>query len=288
MTTMRTVTLLTCALAIAACGPSEPRFGIITVSATAPRASLTGHTSPTGAPAIELSPGCPGFVDPGVPEHVVRLEDASAVTITARSPRGPLAIVVIGPGEVRCDSDLGSGHAPHASINQPGEYVVHVGALEAAADLPYELTVAPTVAAAESRTAVSPTAETLTARITCAGGTYIRALARDLARAVGSAGHCVALRRTRIGAFGIADAIPALELAERAQAALRSPVDGLDPSLTRESIDADACSAIAHGRAVPARSPGARAALLGPEGALVAIAERQGDLWHPNVVLAHA
>ena len=144
------------------------------------------------------------------------------------------------------------------------------------------------VITAESRTAESRTAESLTARITCAGGTYIRALARDLARAVGSAGHCVALRRTRIGAFGIADAIPALELAERAQAALRSPVGGLDPSLTRESIDADACSAIAHGRAVPARSPGARAALLGPEGALVAIAERQGDLWHPNVVLAHA
>src|SRR4051794_34184489 len=76
------------AVLLAARGPSEPRFGVLTVSATAPRASLTGHTSATGAPAIELSPGCPGFVDPGVPEHLVRLADASAVTITARSSRG--------------------------------------------------------------------------------------------------------------------------------------------------------------------------------------------------------
>jgi subtilisin-like proprotein convertase family protein len=151
---MRTTrsTLLLVALALAACGPSEPRYGVVTVSATAPRASLTGHTSATGAPAIELSPGCPGFVDPGVPEHLVRLDDASAVTITARSLRGPLAIAVIGPNEVRCDSDGGTGHAPHATIDQPGEYFVHVGALEAAADLPYELTVAPAAAATDSTT----------------------------------------------------------------------------------------------------------------------------------------
>ncbi len=149
--TTRRLSLLAFA-ALLACGPSEPRFGVITVSATAPRASLTGHTSASGAPAIELSPGCPGFVDPGVPEHLVRLEDASAITITARSLRGPLAIAVMGPNDVRCDSDGGSGHAPHATIDQPGEYTVYVGALEAAADLPYELTVAPATAAAASAT----------------------------------------------------------------------------------------------------------------------------------------
>jgi tRNA pseudouridine55 synthase len=46
----------------------------------------------------------------------------------------------------------------------------------------------------------------LTATITCGGGTYIRALARDLGRATGSAAHLESLRRTRCGLFDVADA----------------------------------------------------------------------------------
>ena len=42
--------------------------------------------------------------------------------------------------------------------------------------------------------------------VTCGTGTYIRALARDLGRATGSAAHLVALRRTRVGAFDVAQA----------------------------------------------------------------------------------
>lgn len=140
---------------LAACGPVDPRFGSVTVSATAPRATLTGHTSATGSPAIDLSAGCPGFVDTGTPEHLVRLDDASAITISARSLRGPLAIAVVGPTDVRCDSDEGTGHAPHVTITQPGEYAVHVGALEAPADLPYELSLSPSAPGASEGTAVA-------------------------------------------------------------------------------------------------------------------------------------
>jgi len=46
----------------------------------------------------------------------------------------------------------------------------------------------------------------LRAIITCGGGTYIRALARDLGRATGSAAHLQSLRRTRCGAFDVVDA----------------------------------------------------------------------------------
>ena len=46
----------------------------------------------------------------------------------------------------------------------------------------------------------------LTVTITCGGGTYIRALARDLGRATGSAAHLESLRRTRCGHFDVADA----------------------------------------------------------------------------------
>jgi tRNA pseudouridine55 synthase len=50
------------------------------------------------------------------------------------------------------------------------------------------------------------TPERLEASITCEGGTYIRALARDLGRACGSAAHLAALRRTRVGGFSVDDA----------------------------------------------------------------------------------
>jgi tRNA pseudouridine55 synthase len=47
---------------------------------------------------------------------------------------------------------------------------------------------------------------TLSAVVTCSGGTYIRALARDLGRLTSSAAHLSALRRTRVGEFDIGQA----------------------------------------------------------------------------------
>ena len=41
----------------------------------------------------------------------------------------------------------------------------------------------------------------------CGKGTYVRALARDLGRALGCLGHVAALRRTRVGPFGEAEAV---------------------------------------------------------------------------------
>jgi tRNA pseudouridine55 synthase len=43
--------------------------------------------------------------------------------------------------------------------------------------------------------------------LVCGKGTYVRALARDLARALGTVGHVSALRRTRVGPFRISHAI---------------------------------------------------------------------------------
>ncbi len=43
-------------------------------------------------------------------------------------------------------------------------------------------------------------------RIVCSKGTYIRALARDFGKAIGSGAHLVELRRTRIGRFKLSEA----------------------------------------------------------------------------------
>jgi tRNA pseudouridine55 synthase len=56
--------------------------------------------------------------------------------------------------------------------------------------------------------------DSLSATITCSGGTYIRALARDLGRLTSSAAHLTALRRTRIGPFDVRDAATLDSLAD--------------------------------------------------------------------------
>lgn len=49
-------------------------------------------------------------------------------------------------------------------------------------------------------------------RFACSRGTYIRALARDLGRALGVGAHLAGLRRTRSGAAGLDRAVPLAEL----------------------------------------------------------------------------
>ena len=47
--------------------------------------------------------------------------------------------------------------------------------------------------------------ESITVRVVCSKGTYIRALARDIGEALGSGAHLTALRRTRVGDVRIDD-----------------------------------------------------------------------------------
>jgi tRNA pseudouridine55 synthase len=65
---------------------------------------------------------------------------------------------------------------------------------------------APTHVSVHEWAITSLTDEELNASITCGGGTYIRALGRDLGRACGSAAHLASLRRTRSGEFDVRDA----------------------------------------------------------------------------------
>ena len=49
--------------------------------------------------------------------------------------------------------------------------------------------------------------------VTCSKGTYVRVLAEDIAKALGTLGHLTALRRIQTGDFEIADAIPLADFA---------------------------------------------------------------------------
>lgn len=49
--------------------------------------------------------------------------------------------------------------------------------------------------------------QSITIRVVCSKGTYIRALARDIGEALNSGGHLTALRRTRVGNVSIDDCL---------------------------------------------------------------------------------
>ena len=129
--------------------------------------------------------------------------------------------------------------------------------------------------------------DTLFATISCGGGTYIRALARDLGRLTGSAAHLTSLRRTRSGAFQVRDAVT-LEQLREGRTTLRPALDAL-PSLPRVVLAEPDAERVLRGIAID-RGAGAatasRAALVDPRsGALLALAEADGVRWQPRVVM---
>ena len=130
-------------------------------------------------------------------------------------------------------------------------------------------------------------------RVTCGGGTYVRSLARDLARAAGSAAHLTALRRQRAGVFSIARSIPLERMLEGAPVTLAPTIDALE-GYPHQALTDDEVAQVVRGIDVEARVEGAFAALLdtrpdASEGTLVAFAERRpserGERWQPRVVM---
>lgn len=116
-------------------------------------------------------------------------------------------------------------------------------------------------------------------------GTYLRAIARDLGESLEIPAHCAALRRTAIGPFDVAQAIPPSAVTA---AAVLSPA-AMVSHLPQEVLDAVAVREIGFGRQVARQvdSEGP-AALVAEDGHLVAVAMAAADHWQPVVVLEPA
>ena len=122
--------------------------------------------------------------------------------------------------------------------------------------------------------------------VDCGKGTYIRALARDLAAHLGACGHVTALRRTRVGPFDEKTALgldkltslghyaPDLAALDACLSPLMTALDDI-PAL---AIDEDAASRVKQGQAIshPA-APRAAALLLLCNDKPVAIATSEGQ-----------
>jgi tRNA pseudouridine55 synthase len=122
--------------------------------------------------------------------------------------------------------------------------------------------------------------------VTCSKGTYIRALARDIAVALGTVGHLTKLIRTRVGPFRIEHALTPDELASRDIAAAVLPASRAIPDAPAFSADVNQVVDLRYGRPVAAN--GLRADhvwVYDPDGLLVCLASADGMLLKPRLVL---
>ena len=107
--------------------------------------------------------------------------------------------------------------------------------------------------------------ETSVLEVTCGKGTYVRALARDIAEALGTVGHVTSLHRAAVGPFTDKDAISlaALEAAEAGPArdTLIAPVALGLAGLPEIRLDAGQAGAVSHGNTILLTGAGAPVAL---------------------------
>lgn len=112
--------------------------------------------------------------------------------------------------------------------------------------------------------------------VDCASGTYIRALARDLGLSLGVGGHLTALRRTHIGPFAV-DAAASIDALAAAQGL--APAAAAALVLGRLDVTDEEARALRQGKRLAdggERFPGAKAAAVTPDGALIGVVERRG------------
>ena len=132
-----------------------------------------------------------------------------------------------------------------------------------------------------------PAASAFTMR--CSKGTYVRALARDLGRALGVGAHVTALRRTRSGPFSLAEARPLAEVLDalvgagpNASAALPlvEPADALR-HLERRVVTEGVARDARHGKRIALETGeegrDRRMCLVDGQGRLVAVARPRPD-----------
>jgi tRNA pseudouridine55 synthase len=126
-----------------------------------------------------------------------------------------------------------------------------------------------------------------TVEVTCSGGTYVRSLAADLGRALGTLAHLAALRRTAVGQFTQADAhtLPELEaLAGDLTRVVIAPAQALR-SVAVRPLSADEAAALATGATLPPSGRAEPVAALAPDGRLVAVIQDDAGRARSRVVL---
>lgn len=158
---------------------------------------------------------------------------------------------------------------------------------------PVELAARPVVVSSFDLVAVrrpEPDLMDLDVAVSCSTGTYVRALARDLGRALGVGGHLVALRRTRVGGFDLTHARTLDQLAERFE--MVPLAAAVESGFGRLDVDAAAAADVRHGRPLPipvaaphSASGDGPVGVFGPDGSVLAVMRAKEGVLRPVVVL---
>lgn len=136
----------------------------------------------------------------------------------------------------------------------------------------------------------------VTFRTVCSTGTYVRTLADDLARALGGRAHLTALRRLRIGALNVSDAVSVEDAVAAGEAneigrVLIKPSDALS-DLPEVRVDEAMAIAVRNGRELPeilfpeGTDPDSSIRIGDSRGDLIAVYQRDRNALRPQVVLS--
>jgi tRNA pseudouridine55 synthase len=130
--------------------------------------------------------------------------------------------------------------------------------------------------------------------VVCSAGTYVRALARDIGEALGSAAYLGALVRTASGPFVLEEAVPLEEIRTAAAESpagllpLLRPIDAGLEDLPEVALTGEETQQVARGQFVRPSAglsePAELYRLRGPDGSLVAIASVSGNRLAPDKV----
>lgn len=123
--------------------------------------------------------------------------------------------------------------------------------------------------------------------VDCSSGTYIRALARDIGSALGVGGHLTALRRTRVGSFGLDQARTLDELAAAPRLSYSLDEACLLSFPRRDLTDEEAVAA-SHGRALGSAGIDGLYAATAPDGRVIALLRDESGRTRSEVVLRPA
>jgi tRNA pseudouridine55 synthase len=127
----------------------------------------------------------------------------------------------------------------------------------------------------------------LDVEVDCSSGTYIRALARDLGDMLGVGGHLRALRRTRVGRFGLDQARTLDELTGQPGLSL-SLDEACLQMFARRDLTAEEADAAANGRALTSAGIDDIYAASTPDGRVIALMRDDGPRTRSVVVVRPA
>lgn len=139
-----------------------------------------------------------------------------------------------------------------------------------------------------------PSTKTVTFRVLCSSGTYVRTLAEDIGKRMGVGAHLIELRRTRAGSCSLNQAVTLEDLARLAEEdRLDEVIIGMSEALQMQQFQLanDEIIEISHGRPISRQGfweDETPARLCDAEGRLLAIAKFDANrqLWRPRLVFA--